>query len=86
MHNKFIVFAKVDDGSIDTFETITPYAVWTGSFNFTKSATLSLENALFITDAKIVKAYFEEYGQIAAMSEELDWTSEWVTPDWRIGT
>ncbi|MNJ81293.1 hypothetical protein D3C77_800280 [compost metagenome] len=60
--------------------------MWTGSFNFTKNATLSLENALFITDPKIVNAYFEEYGQIAAMSEELDWTSEWVAPVWRIGT
>lgn len=86
MHNKFIVFAKVDESSTNDFETITPYAVWTGSFNFTKSATLSLENALFITDTKIVNAYFEEYGQIAAMSEELDWTSEWVAPEWRIGT
>lgn len=86
MHNKFLVFAKVEEGSTDDIETITPYAVWTGSFNLTKSATMSLENALFITDPTVVNAYFKEYGQIAAMSEELDWTSEWAAPAWRIGT
>ncbi|MFZ6047342.1 phospholipase D-like domain-containing protein [Pseudomonas sp. CR3202] len=87
MHNKFLIFARVEEGTEDhDIETVTPYAVWTGSFNLTKNATMSLENALFITDKKIVNAYFEEYGQIAAMSEELDWRSEWVAPEWRIGT
>ncbi|PAA21790.1 phospholipase D-like domain-containing protein [Pseudomonas fragi] len=86
MHNKFIVFAKIEESAPNSFEIIKPYAVWTGSFNMTKSATMSLENALFITDAEIVNAYFEEYGQIVAMSEELDWTSEWAAPEWRIGT
>lgn len=87
MHNKFLIFAKVEEGAQkDSIETITPYAVWTGSFNLTKNATMSLENALFITDSKIVNAYFEEYGQIAAMSEELDWKSDWAAPEWRIGT
>ncbi|NNB43700.1 MULTISPECIES: phospholipase D-like domain-containing protein [Pseudomonas] len=87
MHNKFLIFARVKESTEDHhIETITPYAVWTGSFNLTKNATMSLENALFITDKKIVNAYFEEYGQIAAMSEELDWRSEWAAPEWRIGT
>lgn len=87
MHNKFLIFSRVEESTENLeIETITPYAVWTGSFNLTKNATMSLENALFITDKKIVNAYFEEYGQIAAMSEELDWISEWVAPEWRIGT
>ena len=87
MHNKFMIFARVEqssDGSIP--EIVTPYAVWTGSFNVTKNATMSLENALYITDSTIVNAYFQEFGQIAAMSEELDWTSTWAAPEWRIGT
>ncbi|MFW3413125.1 hypothetical protein ACN9J3_10370 [Aliarcobacter butzleri] len=87
MHNKFLIFAKVEpstDGS--SHETITPYGIWTGSFNLTKNATASLENALYITEKDIIDAYFKEYGQIAAMSEELDWSSEWVAPEWRIGT
>ncbi len=65
---------------------ITPYAVWTGSFNFTFNATQSLENALFITNPEVVNAYYKEYGQIAALSEPLDWESDWVAPEWRIGT
>ena len=87
MHNKFLVFTKVRQ-SDDEYgpEKIEPYAVWTGSFNFTKNATKSLENALFITDPVIVEAFFNEYGQIAAMSEPLDWTSDWAEPEWRIGT
>ena len=84
MHNKFLVFAKILPG--DDVEEIKPYAVWTGSFNLTKNATRSLENALYITDPSIVNAYYQEYGQIAAMSELLDWECDWSTPEWRIGS
>lgn len=85
MHNKFLVFAKVEEvqGGI---EEIQPFGVWTGSFNLTKNAGMSLENAVYFQESEIVKAYFEEYGQIAALSEELDWESEWSVPEWRIGT
>lgn len=87
MHNKFLIFAKVEDNQDEYgVEKIIPYGVWTGSFNLTKNATMSLENALYITDRAIVEAYFREYGQIAAMSEELNWYSEWAAPEWRIGT
>ncbi|MDW6016791.1 phospholipase D-like domain-containing protein [Vibrio plantisponsor] len=87
MHNKFLVFAKVEPNPMQNgFELIVPYGVWTGSFNLTKNATLSLENALYITDPLVVNAYFKEFGQIAAMSEELDWRSDWAAPEWRIGT
>jgi len=87
MHNKFLIFAKVKPNSEGNgFETIIPYGIWTGSFNLTKNATASLENALYITDKDVVQAYFQEYGQIAAMSEELDWSSDWAAPEWRIGT
>ena len=87
MHNKFLVFANVEAGEkTSSLEVIKPYAVWTGSFNLTKNAIRSLENALYITDPKIVNAYFQEYGQIAAMSEKLDWETDWAAPQWRIGT
>jgi phosphatidylserine/phosphatidylglycerophosphate/cardiolipin synthase-like enzyme len=65
---------------------IKPYAVWTGSFNFTKTAPLSFENAVVIQDAKIVEAYFKEYAQIAALSEPLDWTVVWIAPQWSFQT
>lgn len=88
MHNKFLVFANVeeDEGGFSSLYKISPYAVWTGSFNLTQNATMSLENALYLTNKKIVRAYFNEFGQIAAMSEPLDWTTSWIEPEWRIGT
>ena len=64
----------------------TPYAVWTGSFNFTVTAGRSFENALLLTDPTLVAAYFQEYGSIAAVSEPLDWKTDWSAPQWRIGT
>jgi hypothetical protein len=87
MHNKFLVFANVEVVSDCGYpvHVIDPYAVWTGSFNLSKNATNSLENSLYITDKKIVDAYFREYTQIAAISEKLDWTSEWIDPEWNIG-
>lgn len=85
MHNKFIVFCKSKRES-ETNRTIIPCAVWTGSFNFTKTAGRSLENALYITDKKIAQAYLCEFGNIYAISEELDWRSPWVAPEFRIGS
>jgi len=65
---------------------IKPYAVWTGSFNFTKTATLSFENAIVLQDPKIVEAFFQEYAQIASLSESLDWSATWISPEWTIQT
>jgi hypothetical protein len=82
MHHKFVVFCRLT-GVRDQFQ---PYAVWTGSFNFTENATRSFENALILRDPDIVEAYFQEFGQVAALSEPLDWRCEWAAPEWRIGT
>ncbi|MGR4021419.1 hypothetical protein [Vibrio harveyi] len=86
MHNKFLIFADVEVFCDCGYPVniIKPYAVWTGSFNFSHNATNSLENAIYITDPKIVNAYFCEYTQIAAISEPLDWTSDWISPQWKL--
>jgi hypothetical protein len=89
MHNKFLILAKlikVKQSGGYVRKIVKPYAVWTGSFNLTKNAVSSLENALYITEPDIVNAYFKEYGQIVAISEPLNWESDWVEPEWRIGT
>lgn len=94
MHHKFVVFAKraqtrltwSPDGSEYDWTEITPYAVWTGSFNFTQNAIMSLENALVIRDECIVNAYMHEYAHVFALSETLDWEQDWVAPEYRIGT
>ena len=93
-HHKFIVLCKdglqlSERGARDQsseWNSFNPYEVWTGSFNFTKNAGQSLENAVVMQDPKIVNAYFHEYAQIAAVSEPLDWERDWVAPEWRIGT
>jgi hypothetical protein len=55
---------------------LSPYAVWTGSFNMTNNALNSLENALYITNKKIVFAYYEEWCKIFTFSETFNWKSE----------
>lgn len=84
MHNKFLVFCNIEDR--EGCEIVEPYAVWSGSFNFTYNAANSLENAVLIRQPEIVKAYYREFGQIMALSEPLNWDSEWSAPEWRIGT
>ena len=53
-----------------------PKVVWTGSFNFTINAGRSL----------VAAAYAHEWSQVAALSEPLDWASEWMAPEYRLGT
>lgn len=96
MHHKFFVFCRFIDKShpcvIGPYDVgshsfdLEPYAVWTGSYNPTHNARFSLENAVLINDETVAAAYYREWEQIAAISEPLDWTSEWAAPEWRIGT
>lgn len=85
MHNKFIITCEYKHQK-NCGPYVIPKGVWTGSFNFTYNATQSFENALYITDKTIVKAYYNEFGHIASLSEELHWENDWINPEWRIGT
>lgn len=91
-HHKFVVFARygerpsVHPGIPSEDCWLAPEAVWTGSFNFTKNAGCSLENALIVRDRRIVRAYVQEFAQVAAVSEPLDWTSSWSQPQHFLGT
>lgn len=96
MHHKFIVFCRYstrqeviptqEGDQVVEWPELTPYAVWTGSLNFTENGARSLENALFITQQSIVNAYVEEWARIEALSEPLDWESDWTAPEWRLGS
>ena len=94
MHNKFVVFCRRIERTVEEVfgehyvrgPRYEPYAVWTGSFNFSENGTRSFENVVVIEDPIIAQAYYEEWAQIAALSEPLDWFSEWCEPEWRIGT
>lgn len=87
MHNKFIVLAKVNKTTEYTLgieikkSIVKPYAVLTGSFNFSVNATNSLENCLLITEQKIVDAYYSEFLQILAVSENREWQCDTPKPD-----
>lgn len=85
MHNKFVIFCKWEKKG-NGVRVVVPESVWTGSFNFTHNAGNSFENAILIHNKEIATAYFKEYAQIAALSEPLDWESEWIAPEWRIGS
>ena len=85
MHHKFLVFCKLEGQAPDR-KIIVPYAVWTGSFNMTKNATKSFENAVLIFDKRIAQAYYNEWRQLILLSEKLDWSSPVVRPDVRFNT
>lgn len=79
-HHKFLVFVDQMDGWCRAS------VVWTGSFNFSKNAVASFENAVLINDEGIARAYLREFEQVVALSEPLDWAHEYVEPEYRIGT
>ena len=94
-HHKFLVFCDYVEGKVEQLPDggrssaagrVVPRKVWTGSYNLSKNAGRSLENAVLLTDERCVSAYYVEWGQLAGLSEPLDWTSEYVQPDLRIGT
>ncbi len=91
-HHKFLVFCKQvpmpDSEEMSPSEQyfVRPYAAWTGSYNITNNSINSLENAIYLIHSKIAEAYLQEWGQVAGLSEPLDWTDDWVEPEYRIGT
>lgn len=85
MHHKFLVRVERDTTS-RSWEPVRPLAVWTGSFNFSANGGRSFENAVEIHDPEIAAGYVAEFARVATLSEQLDWTSDWVDAEWRIGT
>ena len=89
MHHKFLVFCDVDEFQGEDpfyFWKPKPKAVWTGSFNPTANGTRSRENAIVVESEHIAMAYFREWYQMFALSEPLEWESQWCAPEYRIGT
>ena len=89
MHNKFLIGCSYHDGSEESCwedAYIRPKSVWTGSYNITRNAQMSFENAVVIRSEAVASAYASEWSQVFALSEPLDWESPWVLPEYRIGT
>ncbi len=90
MHNKFLVFCRVNESeNIENFG-YKAVSAWTGSFNLTQNATYSIENAISLNDIsgnnKIINGYLKEHHQIFCISEKLNWEKDWIVPEFRIGT
>lgn len=93
-HHKFLVFCDVGKTITEYGDTeeysYTPKAVWTGSYNITYNATRSFENVVYLEDLTgvnpVIQAFLHEHHQILAISEPLNWTSDWCEPEYRIGT
>ena len=88
MHHKFAVKCRVREVSEDSdgYREVSPMSVWTGSFNPTLNGTASRENAVIINSEAVADFYAREWACVFAMSEQLNWQSEWVCPEYRIGT
>lgn len=87
MHNKFLVFCDQVPSDVTYQETkVQPRSVWTGSYNISYNAISSWENAVLIHNEEIADAYAREFAQILTFSEQLDWTSDWIEPEYRIGS
>lgn len=63
MHHKFLFYLN-ERGII--------YAMSTGSYNFSKNASNSYENLLYISDDRVARAYFDEYLEVLQHSMPLN--------------
>jgi len=78
--------SRINGGNIEYRTNVRPVCVWTGSFNASENGTRSLENVVVIHDRIVAEAYFSEWKTILGISEPLDWSSQYVCPEWRLGT
>jgi hypothetical protein len=86
MHHKFLIALRAESDPDGKSGDLDPVAVWTGSFNPTANGLRSLENVVIIQDRFIASRYFDEFCWVTALSEPLDWSSKWVSPELRFGT
>lgn len=72
MHHKFFV----------VFRNATPFGVWTGSYNPTRVAAQSAENAVWIEDERIATLYAHEHVRLLLASQPVRWTDRHRAPIW----
>lgn len=81
MHNKFLIFGEMT-GSFhhNAPPYFEPIAVWTGSLNITNNGRKNMENVTFIQDPTVAKNYYNQWGDIFLLSEQLNWIDEQPSP------
>lgn len=78
MHHKFVAFVQNHGDGM-----YTPNRVWTGSYNFSYAAEVSLENAVLIHSQSVAAAYVREFVMTFLHSEPLDWVSKKMLPTFK---
>jgi hypothetical protein len=94
MHHKFLVSCSFEDlsdterewGPPSRDKKVVAREVWTGSFNFSVNASLSLENALWISRAATATRFLRLWNRIYVLSEPLDWTAVSPQPELQFDT
>lgn len=82
LHHKFLVF-----GELDKFNSFTPRAVITGSFNFSQNAISSRENAVIFKNEYIAKSFYDEWAGCFMLSESiLKYNKSKMEPEFLTGT
>ena len=61
MHNKFMILSRDN----------IPYAIITGSYNYTNKAVNNRENIVYVEDPEVAQAYMEEFNAILKESSRL---------------
>lgn len=99
MHNKYIVLCKAQRTKEPTADTeqkkshkrkehikkiLIPYAIVTGSYNYCPAANNSFENAIFIRNEPIARAYLSNFFNIFMLSEKIPWTNPCPITDLKI--
>ena len=91
LHHKFVIFSELTDAGepepgdvTDPSGNVTwrPRILWTGSYNPTRLASRSLENAVIIRRKDVAVQFLLAWAKIMAISEPLDWTDPGLNPQW----
>ena len=91
LHHKFMVFSELTDAGEPEPGDVTnppgnviwrPRILWTGSYNPTRAAARSLENAVIIRNRGVAAQFLLAWAKIMAISEPLDWTGHGLNPQW----
>lgn len=75
MHHKFALFGQLNASNESDIDEVSFHTVWTGSYNWTRNATNSLENGLFIKSEDVVQAYRREWFEVLLTSRRVE--DEW---------
>lgn len=76
MHHKFAIFGNyITQPTEQSPWHICYHTVFTGSFNWTRNATMSLENGVILKGSEILDAYCWEYFQVLLASRKIE--QEW---------